>query len=366
MKLKEELRRDRAMSGVSSTTYTYKRGVRLGGVFLVLLLAIAMTGVTTAYAVTYDLTGDGLGLSEGNHGTTLTVSPELTLSALTWGNATGYPSGYPGLIYVHQTEGTGVRWGTTGMSSKKISGWGIGRYESLVFDFPAGVDAQSVTMVFDEIHEHSGGDTVPVDLWVTRFSGSAFQISDVASYLHYTDSDTAYVDFSEIPDLNGAGCIERVIVRAIYKYHSYVSEISYQSCSDTDGDGYPADDDCDDSDPDVNPGATEICNGVDDNCDGQIDEGCYPYYRDADGDGWGDPNDFIITNTGPPMPLSTLALLNHAMGWTTTATGRLMRAVHSTIGTLTGITMVIQMIPPPCRNPAMSLTQVIATTPMPM
>ena len=92
MKVKEELRGDGAMSGMSITTYTYKRGVRLGGVLLVLLLAIAMTGVTKAHAVTYDLTGNGLGLSEGNHGTTLTVSPELTLSTLTWGNATGYPA----------------------------------------------------------------------------------------------------------------------------------------------------------------------------------------------------------------------------------------------------------------------------------
>ena len=89
MKRKEELRGGRAMSRVSSTTYIYKRGVRLGGVLLALLLAIATTGVTKAHAVTYDLTGNGLGLPEDNYEPSLTVSPELTLSALTSGHSTG-------------------------------------------------------------------------------------------------------------------------------------------------------------------------------------------------------------------------------------------------------------------------------------
>jgi len=61
------------------------------------------------------------------------------------------------------------------------------------------------------------------------------------------------------------------------------------STPDADGDGFDADDDCDDTDPSVNPGATEACDGVDNNCDGQIDEaGGSTWYADADGDGFGD------------------------------------------------------------------------------
>lgn len=58
---------------------------------------------------------------------------------------------------------------------------------------------------------------------------------------------------------------------------------------DADGDGFTSDEDCDDSNPATNPSAGEICDEVDNNCNGLTDEGLTStYYVDEDGDGWGD------------------------------------------------------------------------------
>ncbi|MFH1466504.1 MAG: MopE-related protein [Pseudomonadota bacterium] len=60
---------------------------------------------------------------------------------------------------------------------------------------------------------------------------------------------------------------------------------------DADGDGSPAGLDCDDGDPAIHPDAWELCDGVDNDCDGTIDEDdavdASVWYQDADGDGFG-------------------------------------------------------------------------------
>ena len=87
--------------------------------------------------------------------------------------------------------------------------------------------------------------------------------------------------------------------------------------ADTDGDGFgdpnntvvdcsaPAgfvldNTDCDDSDASVNPSATEICDGIDNDCDGLVDEdGNTTFYADTDGDGFGDPTNSVVDCSTP-------------------------------------------------------------------
>ena len=57
---------------------------------------------------------------------------------------------------------------------------------------------------------------------------------------------------------------------------------------DEDGDGFGSDIDCNDNNANIFPGATEICDGADNDCDGDIDEFVVPtWYLDFDRDGFG-------------------------------------------------------------------------------
>jgi len=58
---------------------------------------------------------------------------------------------------------------------------------------------------------------------------------------------------------------------------------------DADGDGFTAcNGDCNDNDINISPNGTETCNTIDDDCDGSVDEGVQTtYYRDQDNDGYG-------------------------------------------------------------------------------
>jgi hypothetical protein len=77
---------------------------------------------------------------------------------------------------------------------------------------------------------------------------------------------------------------------------------------DIDHDGSPACEDCEDTQPDVNPDGLETCNGLDDDCDGEADEagasGGSIFYADSDGDGYGDAS---VPTPGCSAPAGTVA-----------------------------------------------------------
>lgn len=84
--------------------------------------------------------------------------------------------------------------------------------------------------------------------------------------------------------------------------------ISVESCLQPEG--YVSNSlDCNDSDATINPNAEEICDGNDNDCDGFVDgddsdfdpNAIGTWYRDLDGDGYGDSNPaFIITSCEQP------------------------------------------------------------------
>ena len=72
---------------------------------------------------------------------------------------------------------------------------------------------------------------------------------------------------------------------------------------DKDNDGYAGADDCDDTNPDIHPDAAEVCDGVDNNCDGAIDGDDAvdrpSWYPDGDGDGFGVTAEAVVSCEAP-------------------------------------------------------------------
>ena len=77
---------------------------------------------------------------------------------------------------------------------------------------------------------------------------------------------------------------------------------------DLDEDGFTeAQGDCNDDDELIHPDAEEVCDGVDNNCNQETDEGVMPtWYLDSDGDTYGSPS-LAVAIKASAMPGATSA-----------------------------------------------------------
>jgi hypothetical protein len=86
--------------------------------------------------------------------------------------------------------------------------------------------------------------------------------------------------------------------------HGVVSN-TLVDCSTAALSGYVTDvfDDCNDTNPQVHPGLDEVCDGIDQDCDAQVDEDAVtsvPWYADLDGDSYGDAGNIRESCEQPP------------------------------------------------------------------
>ncbi len=172
----------------------------------------------------------------------------------------------------------------TEVSDVAVVGYGFvdGVYwPAYVAESEVAVGPQSAITVYDFSLLNRGGADVTFRLTITVGGIVGWDGRCEVSPYNYCASDEAFVvDVSERApgglnevaveiEVEGGDAIadnDRLVIGSVFV-------IPYAE-QDRDGDGRaPADGDCDDEDAEVGPGARELCNGRDDDCDGAIDEG---------------------------------------------------------------------------------------------
>jgi hypothetical protein len=126
-------------------------------------------------------------------------------------------------------------------------------------------------------------------IYSTQFGGERLTVFRMALDSSGSVYVTGAIDLPTFPTTEGA--YDRILAGG---YDAVILKIEETVSDDNDSDGFPDTEDCNDNDASIYPGAPEVCDGKDNNCDERIDEGL-----DADGDGRADCTDNCPTVANP-------------------------------------------------------------------
>jgi hypothetical protein len=207
--------------------------------------------------------------------------------------ATGLPAGVT-RVTLTATDPEGA----SGEATLRLAGDAVNEAPSIAWAAPADGSALPVGTPVEVRGAVADEDTRDLRTLALTWSGSA--ALDLGRAPAAPGADGAFLFTLPAPPL-GAYAIRLSVRDAEGATSALDTDFMIVTASDDgDGDGTPASEDCDDADPAVFPGASEVCDGRDGDCDTRIDEDVLlTFYRDADGDGSGTFGDTLQACTAP-------------------------------------------------------------------
>lgn len=162
-----------------------------------------------------------------------------------------------------------------------------------------------------------GGESLDIEVVGPASICDGQPFADLALSMRLGAGDEASFEVRYCPDVVGA-CETFLSVTSETGEAVEVELLAVATSPDEDGDGYRVSDgDCDDQEAAVNPLIDESENGIDDDCDEQIDEGTSS--ADDDGDGWSERDgdcDDANTSVNPGAPETWNEVDDDCDGWT--------------------------------------------------